>query len=134
MMMVEKASEILSCCINLVEVLPQFAHDLCDPFVSKLNETYEPEMLTRLLEWLNGWDVLPLHASNELVESLKQSNITTGIITNLLQVCKRITLQEVTYDLVIPNELKSVTTLFDYPEKKRLLISGNFRFLPGAPA
>lgn len=46
---------MLACCMNLVSMLPQFVHDLCDSFVLKLDGVTDCTVARNLLSWVNGW-------------------------------------------------------------------------------
>ncbi|KAH3756345.1 hypothetical protein Pelo_11840 [Pelomyxa schiedti] len=103
--------ELFTCCVNLGPLLPQVVNELCDTFVSKLSEA---RGLNPPFRWMNGWDVLPLHASNDVVEFLRQRNITARLITGFLKFCERFGLQEVfstRLHWLVPNVISRVTTL-----------------------
>ncbi|KAH3742927.1 hypothetical protein Pelo_15677 [Pelomyxa schiedti] len=85
--------ELLLCCVNLGPLLPELANELCDTFVSSLAEGRS--VGSKLpFRWVNGWDVLPLQASNDVIEFLKHYNITARIIAGFLQFCESFGLQE----------------------------------------
>ncbi|KAH3756365.1 hypothetical protein Pelo_11860 [Pelomyxa schiedti] len=128
-LMVSKASgrsqevEMFTCCINLVQVLPQFVRDLCDSFVGKLDGITQFTLLEPLLFWIDGWDVLKLHASNETVEFLKP--ITNLLIKGILKFCERSSLQEARIEVRMTGELVSKLTMLcsvDPPNGQRVVL------------
>ncbi|KAH3756343.1 protein NO VEIN [Pelomyxa schiedti] len=76
--------EMLTCCMNL----------------APLDGATQSTALDPLLFWVYGWDMLLTHASRDVVEYLKQCNITSRIISSLLKFCERFALHEVSFDVL----------------------------------
>ncbi|KAH3732401.1 hypothetical protein Pelo_16766 [Pelomyxa schiedti] len=75
-------NEMLTCCVNLVSVLPQFVQDFCNSYLSRAVKD-----IGILRRWVWGWDILPVWTTEDVVDFLKQRNITFHLITSLLQAC-----------------------------------------------
>ncbi|KAH3732692.1 hypothetical protein Pelo_16471 [Pelomyxa schiedti] len=94
--------EILTSCVNLVPVFPQLVRGLFDAYTSKLDQCRATDAgdLEDILSWVDKWHMLPLTASNDVVEFLRQGNITTRIISSVLGLWKRFSMHQVSIDWI----------------------------------